>query len=190
MTNTKAAAKTTEAPAVQAAILDAALGDPVGQQLAADILADKAAGAQRPARPMAQPELPPAADQGQAQAAARKPETPRELSRAALAGVTSGAKRRELHRPKYGQQTRHEVPINQGGRLADTITELVAGRSRRYAQDLEGWCRAALADGAQRGVLVIWDGMFYSIGLDAQVEPRTVLEVHRRDVASWRASVA
>jgi hypothetical protein len=109
-----------------------------------------------------------------------------QLAREALAGITSGRPRRELHRPKYGQQAELALPVNSQGRL-DVTSELVAGRSRRYAQDLEGWGRAALADHAQRGVLVIWDGMAYTITLDPAVQPRTVVEVHRRDVLAWRA---
>jgi hypothetical protein len=108
-----------------------------------------------------------------------------QLAREALAGITSGRPRRELHRPKYGEQTQVAVPVNSQGRL-DVTAELVAGRSRRYAQDLEGWCRAALADHAGRGVLVVWDGMAYTITLDPLVQPRTVTEVHRRDLAAWR----
>jgi len=107
----------------------------------------------------------------------------------ALAGITSGAPRRELNRPKYGKQASLPVPVDTQGRL-DASAELVAGRSRRYAQDLEGWCRAALADHAGRGVLVIWDGMAYTITLDPAVQPRTITEVHRRDLAAWRIDQA
>lgn len=104
----------------------------------------------------------------------------------ALAGITSGQPRRELDRPKYGRQATLDVPMNSQGRL-DATALLVAGRSRRYAQDLEGWARASLADVNLRGVLVIWDGMAYTITLDPAVAPRTITEVHRRDLAAWRA---
>lgn len=156
--------------------LENALGDPLGQDLVAGILEDKAAGAARPAKPMAKPDK---QDKGQG----------RKLAADALAGITSGKHRHELHRPKYGSPTSAPVPITQAGRLDDT-QELVAGRSRRYAQDLEGWARAALADVNQRGVLVVWDGMFYAISLDAGVAPRTITELHRRDLDAWRARSA
>jgi hypothetical protein len=107
------------------------------------------------------------------------------LAAAALAGITSGHQRRELHRPGKGKARELTVPITSQGRLDTILGELTAGRSRRYAQDLEGWCRASLADGAQRGVLVVWDGLDYSIKLHQLVAPRQVVEVQRDGLRAW-----
>lgn len=110
----------------------------------------------------------------------RKARSSAELAREAVA-------QHQLHRPAYGEQHSVAVPITQRGTLDTTLHELVAGRSRRYSQDLEGWCRAALADPGQRGVLVVWDGMLYTITLAWTVPPRTITEVHRRDLPAWLA---
>lgn len=158
-------------------------------ELPADFIPPSAALAPAPAGAQGQaPELPPAAAD---QAKHRRPRTAAELAREALAlaGITSGRARRELHRPKYGEQTSTEVPLTGQGRL-DATELAVAGRSRRYHQDLEGWARAAVADVNHRGVLVVWDGMAYHITLDPAVPPRTITEVHRRDLAAWRADIA
>lgn len=153
--------------------LAAALGDPEGQALAGRILEDKAAGAPRPGKPMEAPAKP------------AKPAQGKQLAAAALASITSGKARVELHRPGKGKARQLEVPITSQGRLRDVLGELVAGRSRRYAQDVEGWCRASLADGAQRGVLVVWDGLHYSIKLHPQVPPRQLVEVQRAGLDAW-----
>lgn len=167
--------------AIQPRNLAAALADAQGQALAGQILADKAAGAPRPGKPMeapAKPAKPAQAAKGRA------------LAAAALAGITSGAKRHEANRPGKGKARQLEVPITSQGRLRDVLGELVAGRSRRYVQDVEGWCRASLADGAQRGVLVVWDGLDYSIKLHPQVPPRQLVEVQRAGLAAWLDSAS
>lgn len=147
------------------------LGDAKGRALADAILADKAAGAPRPARPMGPPaELP-------ADAKGRKPRTAAELAREAIA----------LRGPGHA---RHQLPLTAQGRLDGDLAELVGGRSRRYAQDLEAWARASLADVNRRGVLVVWDGPWHSIKLDGSVPAGEVQEVTRQDLAGWRADAA
>lgn len=107
------------------------------------------------------------------------------LAREALAGITNGAPRVERHRPARGKQRQLAVPVNSVGRLAEALGELTAGRSRRYAQDVEGWARAAVADHAGRGVLVVWDGANYTMKLSQYVPRNTVLECRQSDVRSW-----
>lgn len=114
---------------------------------------------------------------------------PRKVAKLDLSGITSGGPRVEMRRPRYGQQVTTPLLMTSQGTL-DALALAVDGRSRRYRQDLEGWARAAMADHAQRGVLVVWDGMFYTITLDPLVPPRTVVETHRRDLAAWRLDQA
>jgi hypothetical protein len=187
MTNTKATATTADEIWAKLDALDAKQDpaqDPKGLELVAAIHTAKAAGDPRPGKPMEPPAPAPAPAP-----AAPAPSKGRQLAARELAGITSGQHRLERNRPAKGKQRELAVPVTTQGRLGEQLGELTAGRSRRYTQDLEGWCRASLADPAQRGVLVLWDGVNYRMQLSPNVSRATVLELREADRRGWLDSL-